>query len=132
MSLARLRTCAGAAMVLALGLLTSACDTEPAPGGLHQQVVGGDSRAGRPAFRRYGCSACHVIPGIPGATGTAGPPLDGWAQRRFIAGAIANDAESLVLFIIEPQQVRPGSAMPNLEVTEADARNMAAYLYTLR
>ena len=55
-----------------------------------------------------------------------------FARRAYIAGQLPNDPENLVRWIQDPQGVEPGTAMPNLGVTAAVARDMAAYLYTLR
>ena len=64
--------------------------------------------------------------------GAFGPPLDGLATRSLIAGKLANTPENLVRWLRHPQKVDALTAMPDLEVTEADARDMAAYLATLR
>ena len=80
----------------------------------------------------YGCGACHVIPGVTGAGGMVGPPLTAWSRRGFIAGNLSNTPENLVRWIREPQAVEPGTAMPDLGVAEADARDIAAYLFSLR
>jgi cytochrome c1 len=80
----------------------------------------------------YGCGACHVIPGVTGAGGIVGPPLNNWSRRVYIAGNLPNTPENLVRWIRHPQAVEPGTAMPDLGVTEADARDIAAYLYSLR
>lgn len=80
----------------------------------------------------YGCGACHTIPGVPGARGLVGPSLSGFARRQSIAGQVANTGEFLVRWISVPQAIKPGTAMPNLGVSEARARDIAAYLYTLR
>lgn len=61
-----------------------------------------------------------------------GPPLNGWSRRVYIAGNLPNRPEQLVRWLREPQAIEPGTAMPDLNVTEADARDMAAYLYSLR
>jgi cytochrome c1 len=95
-------------------------------------VPGGDPGRGEVAIRSYGCGACHVIPGIRGARGMVGPPLTGFAQRIYIAGEVTNTPEHLVTWIQVPQSIEPGTAMPNLGVTEQQARDIAAYLYTLR
>jgi cytochrome c1 len=79
----------------------------------------------------FGCSSCHAIPGIPQAKGMVGPPLDHFAGRAYIAGQIPNTAEGLIKWIMVPQSIEPGTAMPNLGITEQQARDMAAYLYTL-
>ncbi len=66
-----------------------------------------------------------------GANGMVRPPLNAWSQRVYIAGQLPNTPANLIGWLQNPQAFRPGSAMPNLGVSETDARNMAAYLYTL-
>jgi cytochrome c len=95
-------------------------------------VRGGDAHRGRVAIRNYGCGACHVIPGIRAAQGTVGPPLSMWERRTYIAGQVPNTPELLVRWLEAPQAIEPGTAMPNLGVTPKDARDIAAYLYTIR
>lgn len=92
----------------------------------------GDPEAGAVLLAAHGCGSCHVIPGVVGADGTIGPPLDAFGSRAFIAGKLPNQLQNLTRWIRTPQSVEPGTAMPNLPVNEAEARAMAAYLYTLR
>jgi cytochrome c1 len=73
-----------------------------------------------------------MIPGINGAHGQVGPPLDDWSERVYIAGQVPNTTDFLIRWIEVPQAIEPGTAMPNLRVPEGDARDIAAYLYTLR
>ncbi|MEO0692736.1 MAG: c-type cytochrome [Pseudomonadota bacterium] len=80
----------------------------------------------------YGCGACHVIPGVAGARGTVGPQLDGFASRAYVAGILPNTPGGLVRWLMNPTTHAPQTAMPDLGVTEPQARDMAAYLYTLR
>lgn len=87
---------------------------------------------GRTALHDMGCGACHVIGGVEGARGMVGPPLTGVASRSILAGELANTPQNMVHWIRDPQSVEPGTAMPNLKVTGPMARDMAAYLYTLR
>lgn len=95
-------------------------------------VPGGDAESGRAAIQRYGCMSCHTVPGVPGAHGTVGPPLTDFGNRSYIAGILPNNPENLIHWIQHPQDVLPGNAMPELGVTDSDARDIAAYLYTLR
>ena len=95
-------------------------------------VRGGDADRGRAAIRNYGCGACHVVPGIRDAQGTVGPPLTAWGRRTYIAGQVPNTPDFLVRWLEAPQAIEPGTAMPNLGVTAKDARDIAAYLYTIR
>lgn len=95
-------------------------------------IYGAHPEQGKVAIREYGCGSCHMIPGVREAVGTVGPPLLTFGRRTYIAGEIANTPENLIHWIEVPQSIEPGTAMPNLGVTEDDARNIAAYLYTLR
>ena len=104
--------------------------------GLHRQPVppvwsveGGDAARGRQAIARYGCGACHVVPGLGRADGRVGPRLAGLREQIYLAGVIHNSPENLVRWIRDPQGIDPQTAMPNLGVGEAEARDMAAYLY---
>lgn len=94
-----------------------------------QQVHDADPVRGARAMVDYGCGACHVIPGVTGARGTVGPPLAGFGDRAYVAGVLPNDPGGLVRWLIDPPAHAPRTAMPDLGVTEADARDMAAYLY---
>jgi cytochrome c1 len=61
-----------------------------------------------------------------------GPSLEGIASRSYLAGRLPNEPLSLIRWIRHPREVDPETAMPELNVSDADARDMAAYLYTLR
>ena len=95
-------------------------------------VPGGDAARGKQAIATIGCGACHVIGGVPGAHGEVGPPLDGIAQRAIVGGALANTPDNMVLWIEDPPAIEPNTAMPNLGVSPQTARDIAAYLYTLK
>jgi cytochrome c1 len=92
-------------------------------------VRGGDASRGRAALLAHECGACHRIPGIPAARGTVGPPLEDLRARLYIAGRAANGPDNLVAWIRDAPAIDPGTAMPDLGVTEAEARDIAAYLY---
>jgi cytochrome c2 len=95
-------------------------------------VAGGDPARGAEVMAQYGCPGCHTIPGIRNAEGVVGPPLSFWADRVYIAGLLRNDPDNLIRWIQEPQVILPGGAMPNLGISREDARDIAAYLFTLR
>jgi cytochrome c2 len=96
------------------------------------QMVGGNPARGPELIRSYGCGTCHTVAGVTGAKGLVGPPLAGIAQRAYIAGVLPNAPENMVRWIENPKAVDPLTAMPVLGVSPADARDIAAYLYTLR
>lgn len=96
------------------------------------RLTGGDPQLGKVAIRKYGCETCHTIPGVEGATGIVGPPLDRIGSRVYLAGQLENTPENLMRWIRDPQGIEPGTAMPDMRVTEKDGRDIAAYLYTLQ
>lgn len=123
---------AGRRLWWAAGLLLLAGCTRGPAAEPHFVVSGADASRGRAAIRSYGCGSCHMIPGVRDAQGTVGPPLLAWGRRTFIAGEAPNTPDQLVRWIRTPQAIEPGTAMPNLGVNDQDARDIAAYLYTLR
>lgn len=91
-----------------------------------------DPERGKMALYGYACIACHRIPGTVGPQADVGPPLEGIGGRRYIAGVLANNQENMVRWLRHPTEVDPLTAMPDLDVTEQDARDMAAYLESLK
>lgn len=114
-------------LTLAAGL--AACGTDPTP---PPAVPDGNPDRGIELIEEFGCGGCHVIPGIEGADGQVGPPLTEFGDRSLIAGSVPNNAENLVEWLLDPQDIEPGTAMPDLGLSEDQARDVAAYLFTLR
>jgi cytochrome c len=85
---------------------------------------------GRELIASYGCGSCHTIPGVPGADAMAAPPLNDFYKRTYIAGRLPNTWENLTNWIANPQDLEPGTAMPDLGVKDDEARDIAAYLYS--
>lgn len=77
------------------------------------------------------CAACHEVPGVGVATGRVGPSLKGIGRQQIIAGKLPNNPANMVRWLMHPQQVYPGVAMPEMGLTQDQARKIAAYLYTL-
>jgi cytochrome c1 len=96
------------------------------------QAVGGDPARGVEIIQSAGCGSCHYIPGVAGAHGMVAAPLMWFARRTFIAGEVPNTPENLVLWIRSPQAIEPHTAMPGTGLSDQQARDVAAYLYTLR
>lgn len=94
-------------------------------------VDGGNPQVGWATLQVYGCQSCHNIPGVPAPDAYVGPPLDHWPQRSYIVGLLPNTPENLIHWLRFPQEVEPDTAMPTLGLSEAEARDIAAYLYTL-
>jgi cytochrome c len=121
-----------AVLPLVAALLLAACGSDARYDAPVVEVPGGDAAAGRVALTTYGCARCHTVPGVRGTRRMMGPSLARWAQRPAVAGRAPNDPETLIRFLVDPQSVAPGTSMPNLSVSVEDARDMAAYLFTLR
>jgi mono/diheme cytochrome c family protein len=83
-------------------------------------------------LRQYGCHSCHLIDGVIGPPSFTGPPLRAWPRCGYIAGTLPNTRENLARWISDPQQVSPATLMPDLDVPEAHAKAMAAFLFSQR
>jgi len=120
---------AAVALAAAVGVLRAAnSKASPEP----SAAASGDPRRGAALVTQYGCGTCHVIPGVPSASGNVGPPLTSMGDRVYIAGVLANTPENMIRWLQHPQAIVPGNAMPDLGLTEQDARDLTAYLDSLR
>ena len=108
---------AGRAISLVVLASLSACGTD---GAEQHPMPAGSPEAGLEAIRATGCAACHVVPGVEWPMGRTGPSLEGFAARPLIA------------FVRNAPALSPDSAMPPMPLTESQARDVAAYLYTLQ
>lgn len=93
------------------------------------EVPGGNPDRGRELIEDYGCGSCHTIAGVDSTDKYIGPPLEDFAERRYIAGDEPNRLDVLIRWIQDPQAIEPGTIMPNLGVSAEEARDIAAYLY---
>jgi mono/diheme cytochrome c family protein len=122
-----------ALLVFALAAAAGACrGNNPEYGKAYAAPVGGDAARGAQLIGNTGCGACHTIPGIRGAHGLVGPPLLWFSRRTYIAGEVPNTPENLIRWVQSPKSIEPATAMPTAGLSEQQARDVAAYLYTLR
>ncbi len=105
---------------------------EQANAGAPATSSGGDPRQGAKQIAEIGCGACHTIPGISGADALVGPPLDKMGRRIYLAGLLRNTPDNMIDWLRNPQRIVPGNVMPDMHLTEEQARDIAAYLYTLK
>ncbi|HSP13209.1 MAG TPA: c-type cytochrome [Thermoanaerobaculia bacterium] len=119
-------------LIIIATILIAACSKPHENAKVAKAAAGGNADHGKQLIQQYGCQACHTVPGVPGPMGVIGPPLDKMALRGFIAGKVQNSPANLAKWLQDPQALDPGNAMPNLGVTPADARDIAAYLFTLK
>lgn len=116
------------AMVAGVFALASGCQATEAP---RHTVAGADAGRGRGVIQRVGCGACHLIPGVPWPEGRVGPSLDGFAQQALIAGQFPNEPATLVRWVRDAPALIAETGMPAMPISEQEARDVAAYLYTL-
>jgi len=119
--------------LLAAGcVVLGGCDDEMAEYTAGHVAGRGDAGRGARLIAQYGCGGCHIIPGINAADGLVGPPLNKMARRVYIAGLLRNSPNNLAAWIENPQAIVPGNAMPAMGINNEQARDIVAYLYTLR
>jgi cytochrome c1 len=95
-------------------------------------ITGGDPENAPLSLVQYGCTSCHVIPNMPNASGYVGPSLVDIGKRVYIGGVLTNTPENLIRWIVNPRAIDPQSAMPATGISEPEARDVAAYLYSIR
>ena len=111
-------------------IVPAACsDTEDTHSRL--AIAGGEPEQGHALIQAYGCGTCHTIENVRGARGKVGPRLENYAQQHLLAGFLPNTPPNLIAWLINPVALKPTTGMPAQGVTEAEARHMAAYLYSL-
>lgn len=120
----------GIVLSIAAGLMSGCTGGQVVQG--YPVATGGYADRGQRILVQRRCGSCHTIPGIRNANGVFGPPLRAFARRSYIAGNFPNDPNYLVHWIMSPPSMKPKTAMPDLGLSEQQARDVAAYLYTLR
>jgi cytochrome c2 len=110
-----------------VGALLAGCQRQPPAS---EPLTGGNPRTGQQLIARYGCAACHQIKGIAHADSKVGPSLKEIRDSSYVGGVVPNSAGNLEKWIMDPRSLSPRTAMPGLGVTQSEARDIAAYLYS--
>ena len=97
---------------------------------LNPSTAAGDPAAGEQIVTGGPCAACHTVEGTS-AQGSVGPELTDFADLPQIAGVVENNEDNLRAWLANPPAVKPGTAMPNLNLSQVDINNLVAYLETL-
>lgn len=108
-------------------LMLGAC--EPFPDAT-QHMPEASAARGILAIQRAGCGACHTIAGLAWPKGRSGPSLEGFAEQGLIAGRLPNRPDMLAAYVRNAPATLPGTTMPAMPLTPAEARDVAAYLYS--
>lgn len=107
-------------------LMLGACKSPP---DAEHHMPEASAARGLAAIQRVGCGACHSIPGLAWPRGNSGPSLEGFAEQGLIAGQLANRPDTLSAYVRDAPATLPGTTMPAMPLTPAEARDVAAYLY---
>ncbi len=92
----------------------------------------GDAGKGAALFFQLPCQSCHTIDGTQ-AKGDVGPNLSHVASRETLgAGSFDNSPGSLTAWLANPQSLKPGNLMPNLQLTNLQISELVAFLETLK
>jgi cytochrome c1 len=93
--------------------------------------VPGDPTNGRRLFVVAGCGGCHTLPGLPEASGVAGPNVTNVVLRPTLAGAyIPMSPDNLTAWLLDPATLKPGTTMPSVGLNQDEARDLTAFLYS--
>ncbi len=93
-----------------------------------------DSRveAGRATFLSLSCVNCHTLSGTS-ASGTFGPDLSHLMSRATLgSGVIPNTPENLRAWVKDPQAIKPGNLMPNMQLNARELDEVVSYLSSLK
>jgi len=115
-----------------LGVALVGCGAGAAPDAREAALERAQPDRGLRLIALYQCGRCHTIPGAAGTSRPLGPPLEAFGRRSYIAGRIPNTPAALRQWLQEPQSLVPQTTMPDVGVSPADARDIAAYLLSLR
>jgi cytochrome c551/c552 len=102
-------------------------DAPPCTANLQSPAVTTRAR-GDVLLRQYGCHSCHRIRGVVGPDTHVGPALVDWHKQKYIAGVAPNTRDNLANWIRNPRAMSPRTLMPDMEVAESHAKEMADYL----
>jgi len=94
-------------------------------------MTGGNPELGRKRLAQHSCVSCHVIPGVPRGDGKSAQSLAHWYWRRTFLNTYKNTPENLEKWLEMPSHRKPSTAMPDLNVSPQDSRDMAAYLFSI-
>jgi cytochrome c oxidase subunit 2 len=97
-------------------------------------VAEGNVEAGKNFFMNGPCIACHFIEGTKAQGKVAPRPLTVFATYPTIGqvDGFTNNAENVRKWLTNPQAIKPGTQMPNLNLKPQDMANLAVYLETLK
>jgi cytochrome c oxidase subunit II len=102
---------------------------QPTPAAGAQESL---AQRGAQVFANGACVTCHTIRGTP-AQAKVGPDLTHVGSRQSLAAnTLTNTPENMARWLRNPQAVKPGNLMANLNLSEQDVAALVAYLQSLK
>jgi len=91
-----------------------------------------ETAAGRELFRSLPCAGCHTIKGLTAGKFPGAPELTNVASKKSIAGGALSpvNEENLTRWLSNPPAVKPGTQMPNLNLSPEQIRDLVQFLLT--
>jgi cytochrome c oxidase subunit 2 len=86
---------------------------------------------GEALMRSKGCLGCHALRGVGEGT-RVGPDLSNMASRQQIAGVVPYSTENMRLWMADPADLKPGTRMPRLPLSDEELDALIAYMDTLK
>jgi cytochrome c len=90
------------------------------------ELTGGDPTRAPEILRQYGCVACHTVRGVAAAGGLLGPDLSDPEKL------LTKNPQALIDYIVNPKELNTKTVMPRTGISRAEARDVVAYLFSLR
>ena len=86
----------------------------------------------RARFLSLSCVNCHTVSGTA-ATGTFGPDLSHLMSRQTLgSGVVPNTLENLRAWVKDPQAIKQGNLMPNMQLNSRELDEIVHYLSSLK
>jgi cytochrome c len=96
------------------------------------RLTGGNPETGRQTMKMRSCGSCHAIPGVFRAEGKSAPSLAHWHSRDdFLDGKYKNTPENIEKWLEKPSHRKPGTNMPDMNLSDEESRDMTAYLFSI-
>jgi cytochrome c oxidase subunit 2 len=97
-----------------------------------QQQAARRDDPGERVFMSLSCVNCHAVSGTQ-AVGTFGPDLSHLMSRQTLgAGLAPNTPDNLRKWIRDPQEMKPGNLMPNMQLDDRELALILSYLSSLK
>jgi cytochrome c oxidase subunit 2 len=98
----------------------------------YERAFSPETAAGRELFRSLACAGCHTLKPLTSGKFPGAPELTHVASKKSIAGGALSpvNEENLTRWLSNPPAVKPGTQMPNLNLSQTQVRDLVQFLLT--